>query len=181
MNRDWNRIMFDDIGKKIQKAAQIVAWSNIAISIVGGVVLFFFAFIDTDLWYLIFLAPIAAAFGCIMAWLSVITVYGFGKLIEDVEAIRNKKPPIIKVETEKSQPQKPANQNVAKREKPIKKTLSIEATQNIVQPTDEGKREKVTATLPCPACGEDLEFMGWGEEELKEKQTCPLCGADILF
>ena len=174
--------MFDDIGEKIQKVAKIIAWTNIVLSIIGGIVLFFCAFIDIEyLWYLAFLAPVAVALGCIMAWLSAITLYGFGKLIEDVEAIRNKKPPVVKIETEKSQPQKSANQNVAKREKPIKKTLSIEATQNIVQPNDEGKSEKVTATLPCPACGEDLEFMGWSEEELKEKQTCPLCGADIFF
>lgn len=76
--------------------------------------MFFCAFIAIDdLWYLIFLAPIAVVVGCIMAWLSVITLYGFGKIIEDVEAIRNQKPPIIKVETEKSQPQKPNNQNPA--------------------------------------------------------------------
>ena len=74
MNKDWNSIMFDDIGVKIQKVAKAIAQTDIVLSIISGVVLFFCAFIAIDdLWYLIFLAPIAVVVGCIMAWLSVIT------------------------------------------------------------------------------------------------------------
>lgn len=143
MKRDWNSIMFDDIGMKIQKAAKIVAWSNIVMSIVGGIVLFFFAFFDTDLWYLIFLAPIAAAFGCVMAWLSVITVYGFGKLIDDVEAIRNQKPPVIKIEAEPTKQSVPkANQNSVKKEKTVSLKPSEISSNNTNDSTKKEHKEK---------------------------------------
>ena len=35
--------------------------------------------------------------------------------------------------------------------------------------------------LPCPECGEDLDFMGWSDKELKTTQICPLCGKEILL
>ncbi len=184
MDRDWDSLMFDDIGIKIQKVAKIIAWTDIVLSIIGGIVLFFYAFNDIEyLWYLIFLAPIAVVIGCIMAWLSVITLYGFGKLIEDVEAIRNKKPPIIKVGTESKQPQKSTNQSSAKKENDIspKTTNVVEAKQITSQQKVAAKKEETIHALPCPECGEDLSFMGWDENELKEEQTCPLCGKEILF
>ena len=37
------------------------------------------------------------------------------------------------------------------------------------------------ARMPCPACGEDLAFMGWEENELEEQQVCPICGKEIVF
>ncbi|MBO5798032.1 MAG: hypothetical protein J6R77_06790, partial [Clostridia bacterium] len=163
---------------KIQKVAKVIAWTEIVLSIIGGVALFFCAFIDFKyLWCLIFLAPIAVVLGCIMAWLSVITLYGFGKLIEDVEAIRNEKSPITKVETEQKQPQKPTKQNDIS----PKTTNVVEAKQNSSRPKVEAKKEETIKVLPCPECGEDLDFMGWSGEELKEKQICPLCEKEILF
>ena len=93
MGRDWNSIMFDDIGIKIQKVAKAIAWFDIVVSIIGGIVMLFYSFMDIEyLWYLIFLAPITVVVGCILAWLSVITLYGFGKLIEDIEEIRKNAP-----------------------------------------------------------------------------------------
>ena len=43
------------------------------------------------------------------------------------------------------------------------------------------EKEEPQNILPCPQCGEDLAFMGWDDNDLKEKQTCPLCGKEILF
>ena len=43
------------------------------------------------------------------------------------------------------------------------------------------KKEEPQPVLPCPNCGEDLDFMGWDENALKERQVCPLCGKDITF
>lgn len=42
-------------------------------------------------------------------------------------------------------------------------------------------KEQSANEMPCPECGEDLSFMGWDKSELKEKQTCPLCGKEILI
>ena len=185
MDRDWNSIMFDDIGVKIQKIAKVIAWFNIVVSIIGGIVMFFCAFIDIEyLWYLIFLAPVAVVVGCIMAWLSVITLYGFGKLIEDVEAIRNKKPPVIKIEAEQTKQSVPkTNQNVAKNEKntsPKAPEISPNNTSDSVK--KESKQKEVSQNmLPCPQCGEDLAFMGWDDNDLTETQICPMCGKEILF
>ena len=39
--------------------------------------------------------------------------------------------------------------------------------------------EHTEQSLVCPGCGEDLEFMGWNEEELKGAQICPFCGKEI--
>lgn len=92
MDRDWNSIMFDDIGTKMQKAAKTIAWIDIVMSIIGGTVMLFAAIDDIEhLWFLIILAPVVVAIGCVTAWLSVITLYGFGKLVEDVAAIRRQK------------------------------------------------------------------------------------------
>lgn len=44
---------------------------------------------------------------------------------------------------------------------------------------DEAKKKEETQVLPCPECGEDLSFMGW--DDLKQKQSCPFCGKEILF
>ena len=52
--------------------------------------MFFVALINfEELWYYIFLAPLVVILGCIVAWLSVITMYGFGRLIENTEDIRD--------------------------------------------------------------------------------------------
>ena len=31
----------------------------------------------------------------------------------------------------------------------------------------------------CPACDEDLAFMGWNDSDLKNVQICPLCGKKV--
>ena len=44
--------------------------------------------------------------------------------------------------------------------------------------------EKFTAesdVVVCPECGEELAFMGWSDEELKEKQECPMCKKEIIL
>ena len=185
MERDWNSIMFDDIGIKIQKVAKAIAWFDIVVSIIGGIVMFFCAFIDIEnLWYLMFLTPIAVVVGCIMAWLSVIALYGFGKLIEDVGAIRNKKPPIIKVETElNKQPIPTTSLNAVKKEKVTSLKAPEISSNNITisSKKEHEQKEEPQNILPCPQCGEDLAFMGWDDNELNEMQTCPLCGKEILL
>ncbi len=92
MNNGWNSIMFDYIGLKIQSVAKTIIWINIAISIISGIVMFFYALTDLEnLWHLIFISPVSIVVGCAAAWLSNIILYGFGKLVEDVEYLRTQK------------------------------------------------------------------------------------------
>lgn len=89
MARDWNSIMFDDAGVKIQKMAKVLAWIQIVTSIIGGVFMVLGALINLeDLWWMLFLAPVVTAIGCVSAWLSVIVLYGFGELVENSSAPR---------------------------------------------------------------------------------------------
>ena len=82
--------MFYDIGKKIQTVARVITYIGIALSIIAGLILFGFACNNPEkLKGLFFLAPVAVVVGGLSAWLSSICLYGFGKLIEDTEEIRN--------------------------------------------------------------------------------------------
>ena len=122
------------------------------LSILGGIVMFFSAFIDiVEMWPLIFLAPIVTAIGCLMAWISVLTLYGFGKLIEDVEVIRN---------NTTSNTNNTNNANEGFSEKFIKRKVTVQA---------EGKRDSssivhkwrcencgsMCTQTPCEYCGEE--------------------------
>lgn len=90
-----NDLMFYQIGKKIQIVAKVITYAGVALSIIAGLILFGFACNDPDkLKGLFFLAPVAVVVGSLAAWLSAIRLYGFGKLIEDTEAIRNKIDPV---------------------------------------------------------------------------------------
>lgn len=90
MEKDWDSIMFDDIGKKIQRVAKGIAWFSIVLSIVAGIFLFLYGLSDFEYnWYMVLLAPLVIFFGCIGAWLSVIILYGFGKIVDDLTALRN--------------------------------------------------------------------------------------------
>ena len=89
MKRDWNALMFQNVGIKIHKVAKIFAWIGIALSFVGGIAVFFLAFLNFKaMWWMIFVAPVVAAAGCLASWLSALPATGFGKLIDDVGAIR---------------------------------------------------------------------------------------------
>ncbi len=159
MGRDWNSIMFDNIGEKIKKVAKVTAWIGIVVSIIGGIVLFFWGLIELEyLWFLIFLAPITVVVGCIMAWLSVIMLYGFGELIEnskktnkEIRALNAKK-----VQTEK-------NAQTIKVEK-SRKDNDFERKENIQQPQKEKAPSEKLGTIvkmgahrieECDICGEE--------------------------
>lgn len=78
-----NSLMFDNVGSKIKKIARIATWVEIFISIIGSIYLAIGGLIDFENYgYFIFLAPIAAVVGIIIAWLSYIVLYAFGDLVE---------------------------------------------------------------------------------------------------
>ena len=87
MEYGLNGFMFSNVGTKIKKLAKILAWIDIIISIIGGVIMFFAGLFDPEyLWFLIFLAPVTVLLGFLLAWLSTVLLYGFGELIEKSQA-----------------------------------------------------------------------------------------------
>ena len=82
--------LYTNIGKKIQTWAK---WIFIVEAI--GAIIAGFVLIAEDV-HLILVALLTVILGPIAAWVSSWLMYGFGKLIEDVEAIRNKDPkPVV--------------------------------------------------------------------------------------
>jgi predicted RNA-binding Zn-ribbon protein involved in translation (DUF1610 family) len=179
--------MFDnlyvDIGSKIKGMAK---WTFI-VEAIGLIITGIALAIEQDFPYIL-----VAIIGPIVAWVSSWILYAFGELVEDVHALRDKIPPIykpiVKNDTEQKQPQTKINPNVTNKETPtFQKSIEINSNcaevpqQNVSQKEAEAKKEEALGALPCPECGEDLSFMGWDENELNQKQSCPLCGKEILF
>lgn len=79
------------------------------------------------------------------------------KIIEDIDAVRNKFSRISKVKTE------PTSQPSIQRNK-----VTV-------------KKEEFKNTLCCPECKENLAFMGWDDSDLENSQVCPFCESEILF
>lgn len=85
MFKKLNQFMFGNVGKVIKKIAQILAWIGIAVSVLLGIVTL--TFITADTWYFIFVAPLVVCVGWLISWLSSITMYGFGELVDRVIGI----------------------------------------------------------------------------------------------
>lgn len=75
--------MFNNIGSKIKTVAKVIACINIVISTVASVIMLANGLVNFDeQWILVFIAPLVFIVGFVMAWLSVILLYGFGELID---------------------------------------------------------------------------------------------------
>ena len=177
--------LYENIGGKIKNWAKWIFIVEAIGSIITAIVLPI-ASGDPDDFILI--SVLIAIVGPIVAWVGSWILYAFGELVEDVHAMRDKNSPIIKIETEQKQPQAKSNPNVTNKETlTFQKSIETNSNctevpqQNISQKEAEAKKEEALEALPCPECGEDLSFMGWDDNELKEEQTCPLCGKEILF
>ena len=73
--------MFDNIGSKIKNLAAAVTAFGIMFSVVGGFILMF---TDEEL---ILSGFLVMAFGSLGSWLSSLTLYGFGQLIENSDIL----------------------------------------------------------------------------------------------
>lgn len=71
--------MFDNIGGKLKTVAVVVCVLGIILSVVYGVMLFSSSFVS---------GLLAMVLGALLSWLSTLTLYGFGVLIE--ETVRNR-------------------------------------------------------------------------------------------
>ena len=72
--------MFDNIGGKIKTVAQVITWLGIIVSIIAFFVLSTF---DNA----IGLAFVVLIVGCLASWLSSLTLYGFGQLIQNTDIL----------------------------------------------------------------------------------------------
>ena len=89
--------MFNNIGRKIKTLAKVIAWIGMASSVISGLVTMIETAIltkaDTVLqgvWFLflgLILGAIVAAVGCLVAWASVLILYGFGQLVENSDKL----------------------------------------------------------------------------------------------
>lgn len=79
--------MFDNIGGKIKGVAKIITWMGIITSVIS-----FLIILSTGDDKLIGFGFIILIVGCIVSWLSSLTLYGFGQLIENSEIIAGKSP-----------------------------------------------------------------------------------------
>ena len=73
--------MFDNIGGKIKVVAQLATWLGIIASVVSGIV--FIASLESPMGIFVMIG------GSLISWLSSLTLYGFGQLIEHTEHIAN--------------------------------------------------------------------------------------------
>ena len=116
---------------------------------------------------------------CAISWLIIslgaidicFFVYKLVKASE-VSAIEVK----AKVQTEEHAGREGAKKVISPRTHEISSNNTNDSTKK-----EHTKKEEPQNILLCHECGEDLSFMGWDDNELKEEQTCPLCGKEILF
>ncbi len=159
MKRNWNSIMFDNVGVKIQTVAKIYAWFQITLYLalaIGMVILGCVFF--SDFWYFIFFAPLLVLVGGVVAWLSVLLLYGFGKLIEDTSAIRK---------GEKAAP---------KQAKPAV-TKTVSAKPPIIVPSKVAERATNSTdciSVACPECGKPVSVF-----EDENHAVCPWCNTNL--
>ena len=97
-NKDWNAIMFNNIGHKIKTVARISVWVGIICTLLLAAIMLFIGPIAIAisiggwallLFPLIFVTcaiacALFATLGCVQAWLSYMTLYAFGELVEMV-------------------------------------------------------------------------------------------------
>ena len=167
--------MFENVGKKIQGIAKAVFISAIVISVIScGISLLALLFDDFGAFCIgAITAPIAIFVVGLAAWIDALLLYGFGKIIEDVGAIRaslSQTTKVVKAETVK--PAVPDVPDVS-----ATPAISVESQSPFVS-ADVPEAESDSA-LCCPVCKEDLTFMGWDEAEITNSQVCPFCKNEI--
>lgn len=145
--------MFDNIGGKIKKLAQITCYVGMAASILGGI-----SFIATMTSGISVISGLLiAAVGCLISWISSFCLYGFGELIVNVKIIaKNTKPTNKQVD------------KYAENKKKIKETLK-----------DETIEDDETIDFKCPNCG---KIVSCKKSNLKDvsKLNCPECLNNII-
>ena len=211
MDGNWFTRLFNykNIGSKIKGMAKWCCWIAIVSSWISSVI-YFFVLIDSrrteDMAWIPLVSAIVTPF---LIWVSSWMSYGFGELVEKVGDIGELVEKLDAIERNtrgagKHPEDKPTT--VTTSAPPVKHLFRCDKCGKMIEayPCEHcgceaiGSKktvvfqetpdvEKQLAVLrkgpkkPCPECGEDLSFMGWDEEELRQKQECPLCGKEIVI
>lgn len=169
MDEGLNNTMFDNIGVKIQMVAKTVAWIEIILSVITGIVMFFYGVANFEYSGLyVLVGPVVGITGCIAAWLSAILLYGFGKLIEDVGEIRKGN---ISVESNRCGSSNYGNANYAYQQN-ANQTKPANNNSGSNDEISDGDEEFVD--VYCPNCWEKLSFY-----KDEENPYCPNCNTKI--
>ena len=75
--------MFENIGGKLKMVAQIVTWFGIIASVVVGIGMLYV--MESPIGILVMIG------GALVSWLSSLTLYGFGQLIENTDILAGRK------------------------------------------------------------------------------------------
>ena len=175
--------MFDNIGKKIKKIAQIECWAGIASYILLGLILLFENEIK------IYVGILIMGVGSFLSWIGSLMIYGFGQLIEnsnelvvkqkiiysEIQMLNLKKEDVASTISSSSITPIPQSSTV-------NKIVAVSAPQKTKESIKASIKETVPETssdLLCPNCNENLSIMGYTESDLGSGEKCPLCGEDI--
>lgn len=145
--------MFENIGRKIMGLIKVIFWIGVIVCCVYGIILLCDNQIGNGLIVLIG--------GPILCWISGFIVYGFGQLVEDTRAIKEKLYEGSKIKEERE-----FKKTIAKEKDSIKKKIDTDADGDTI------------VEITCPQCRSALSFF---VENFKNDDSvkCPYCESDI--
>lgn len=95
--------MFKNIGKKIKVFAKVICWLGIIFSVISGIILIVAGVNNDDIrtiingtvqymdsTMLIVLGVVVLILGPIVSWIGSFMTYGFGEIVDNTQAIKNK-------------------------------------------------------------------------------------------
>lgn len=149
--------MFDNIGGKIKKLAEIICGLGIVASIISGIVVMA---IDEDM---ILIGLLIIALGCLLSWIGSFFTYGFGEIIEKLCEIENN------TRTEKSNS---VYQSVSQ---PVQATANC--TNAVIRRWKCSKCGNIIDTEPCPICSKKSDGSNAVKVSADDEGsvTCPIC------
>ena len=156
--------MFNEIGKKIKKLAEVLCWIGIIGSVITAIVLWSIASDSYDPESYILSGFLVGAIGSLFSWVSSFFMFAFGDLVDSAAQLKEKfcdapnNTPIVKEQTAVKKPDTEANHTPA----PVNSF--------VVTVPDVISVPKEKNTKMCLACGRVLP---------KEQKECP-CGSGVF-
>ena len=158
--------MFDNPGLKIQSLAKAIFWIQVVIYTVSALCRFIGGIVDIDSnGWMILLAPVSAIVGYVLAWVGVIVLYGFGKLVDDTSAIRDKYSSEDKC-SGKEFDDEYGYENSKEQVTYVNQKFICSKCKSVVSIEDN----------VCASCGQKLNWVKKPKEN--EYRYCPKCGAE---